>query len=87
MHPVKIKGETASFAKPPDWDESRDGPCGNLSVRVVREGIYNCHYSNWRPTQGELEQLKAGGVVELECVGVQPPVAVRVVPQYIKGGL
>lgn len=82
MRPAKVKGQTADFAKPRSWDDSRDGPCGTLPVRVEQEGIYNNHYSNWKPDAEELKLLNRGGVVELKCVGVQPPVSVSVVPEH-----
>ena len=80
MKPVKIRDENVDFTKPIDWDEDRDGKCSTLSVRreVVRNRPY--HFSNWRPDAAELARLNAGGVVELCCVGSQPPVSISVVP-------
>lgn len=77
-----IEGKNADFGKPRSWDEQRDGPCGVLPVRVEQEGIYNYHYSNWKPDAEELKLLNAGGVVELCCVGIQPPVSVAVVLEH-----
>lgn len=82
MTPVKIKGETSSLKKPRNWDESRDGPCGELSVRVEPFGIYLDYRSNWKPSVVELKRLNAGGVIELSCIGGQPPVMLMVVPEY-----
>ena len=82
MKPASIKDQTTNFNKPRDWNDERDGPCGVLEVRVVKEGRYSCHYSNWKPDAAELAALEAGGVVELCCVGVQPPVSVGVVPEH-----
>ena len=82
MRPVKIRDQNADFAKPLDWDDTRDGPCGTLSVRVEQDGIYNSHHSNWKPDAEELKLLNRGGVVELCCVGTQPPVSVIVVPEH-----
>ena len=48
-----------------------------------RFGLYNYHYSTWKPDAEELALLNAGGVVELCCVGIQPPVSVGVVPEFI----
>ena len=72
--------------KPRNWDDNRDGPCGTLPVRVESYGIYDYHYSAWKPDAEELALLNAGGVVELCCVGQQPPVSVGVVPAYVEEG-
>jgi len=82
MRPAPIKGKTHNFGKPAEWVEDRDGPCGVLPVRVEQEGIHNVHYSNWKPSAEELRRLCNGGVVELCCVGIQPPVSVDVVPEH-----
>lgn len=84
MRPAPILNETASFKRPPDWDESRDGPCGELSVRVEVFGSYaKSFYSNWKPSEEELKLLNNGGVVEIEVVGQgQPPLSVGVVPEF-----
>jgi hypothetical protein len=81
MQPVKVRDQTIDFVKPHNWDDERDGQCGVLPVRVEQDGRYNCHYSNWKPNIEELKLLAQGGVVELCCVGVQPPVSVAVVPE------
>lgn len=84
MRPVTVKDETGGWAKPVNWDESALGPCNTLSVR--REVIGECakayvsHFSNWKPSAEELAMLNDGGVVELQCVSLQPAVAVGVVP-------
>ena len=79
---ANIRGKTTDFGKPRTWDEKRDGACGVLPVRVEQVGVYNYHYSAWRPDAEELRLLNAGGVVELCCVGIQPPVSVAVVPEH-----
>ncbi len=83
MRPTAIKDQNADFAKPRNWDEERDGKCMSLPVRVEPVGLYNYHYSAWKPDAEELAELLAGGVVELCCVGQQPPVSVGVVPEYV----
>lgn len=40
----------------------------------------DCFVSRWEPTPDELETLNAGGSVELQVIGYQPPVALKVVP-------
>ena len=76
---TNVRDSNANFSKPRNWDDERDGPCGTLPVRVEPVGIYNYHYSAWKPGAEELALLNAGGVVELCCVGVQPPVSLHVV--------
>ena len=83
MKPTRTRGHTTNFTPPTNWDEERDGKCGVLSVRREVGGaghdlVY--HYSTWTPTPDELARLAAGDVVELCCVGIQPPVSVSVVP-------
>lgn len=85
MKPVKIKDANADYAKPADWDEKTMGPCGTLPIRREVEGTpgsgaYLSLKSNWKPTDAELAILNAGGVVELECCGVQPAVSITAVP-------
>ena len=82
MRPVAIKGQNADFGKPLDWDDTRDGSCGSLPIRREPVGIYNYHYSAWKPDIEELKLLARGGVVELCCVGIQPPVSVAVVSEH-----
>ncbi len=80
MRPVKVERENSVFTKPQGWDEERDGRCGELSIRKENHGpnrVY--HFSNWRPDSEDLAILNAGGVIELCCVGVQPPVSINVV--------
>lgn len=84
MRPVKIKDMNADFAKPRDWDEATMGPCGSLPIRrevigTPGNGAFISHKSNWKPSARELETLNAGGVVELECCGIQPAVSIGVV--------
>lgn len=66
------------FGPPKGWDQEVDGPCGHLWVRVDKYERSNYHISHWRPSKTELDALNAGAVVELSCVGVQPPVSVHV---------
>ena len=83
---TNIEGKTHNFSKPKNWDDERDGRCGTLPVRVEEVGLYNYHYSTWKPDAEELALLNAGGAVELCCVGQQPPVSVGVVPAYVEEG-
>lgn len=77
---IEPEGKNVDFGPPANWDQERDGTCGTLPLRRVKErGGYFYHYSAWKPTSDELAQLNAGGVIELCCVGVQPPVSIDVV--------
>lgn len=86
MRPVRVKGQNANFAKPTEWDDERDGPCGSLPVRLEKVGFYVEHNSAWKPDEEELKLLNEGGVVELCCVGIQPPVLLCVVPRELPRG-
>jgi hypothetical protein len=84
MQPVKIKDQNADFAKPKDWDD-RNGLCRSLPIRreIVEDAGGRPFFSlrsNWKPGADELAVLNAGGVVELECVNIQPAVSMSVVP-------
>ena len=82
MKPVSVQDCTSNFVKPRGWDDTRDGPCGSLPVRITRKGRHDYHYSNWKPSAEEVRSLCEGAVVELCCVGIQPPVSVNVVTEY-----
>lgn len=79
MKPVLTRGHTTNFNAPDDWDAQNDGPCGVLSVRTEPYGRFKSYNSTWKPDAEELAQLMRGGVIELCCIGVQPPVAMSVV--------
>jgi hypothetical protein len=79
---VKIKGATANFSKPGNWDEKTDGPCGQLWVRRDLYGRYNQFNFAWRPTPEELAQLIAGASVEVHIINhYMPPIGVSVVTE------
>jgi hypothetical protein len=80
MKPIKPYGANVDFVEPKEWDEGVDGKCDPLPIRREAVGIRNYLYSAWELEPGDLDTLQAGGVVELLCVGVQPPVALRVIP-------
>lgn len=85
MRYVKPAGDILPFAAPPGWDEAANGPCGTLPVIRSVEGVcgkspYLSFKSNWKPNAEELARLNAGQVVEVECIHVQPALAIGVVP-------
>lgn len=82
MRPVRVAGQNADFSKPLDWDDKLDGECGSLPVRIGTDHRTRTMTSNWLPSPEELAVLNAGGVVELCCVGNQPPVSVGAVERH-----
>lgn len=78
MEKVSVRDQNADFGKPPEWDDSKDGTCGVLPIRREKIGRRDYLFSNWLPSAEELAHLNRGGVVELCCVGIQPPVSVGV---------
>lgn len=82
MRPTVTRGARHNYQKPENWDDEKDGPCGDLQVRKElygSRGIVQC-VSTWKPSADELRALLAGGVVELAiCAIDQPPCAVYVV--------
>lgn len=77
---VKIKGATAKFAKPRDWNEKEAGPCGDLWIRFDRYGPYLQHNFAWKPDAEQLKLLNAGGAIEVHIINeYMPPVGVSVV--------
>lgn len=82
MRPTVTRGAQHNYQKPENWDEEKDGPCGDLQVRKElygERGIIQC-VSTWKPSAEELRALLAGGVIELLICSVdQPPCALCVV--------
>jgi hypothetical protein len=73
MKAVNIKGATRDLAKPRDWDEGRDGPCGSLPVRDGMAGPIPTMASAWLPSKAELEMLNVGHPVILTVHGMTHP--------------
>lgn len=81
MQPVTFTDANARLAAPASWDDALDGPCGELSVRVLHNGDGASYFeSAWRPSRAEIGMLLLGGVIVLRTVGVQPPVSLSVSP-------
>lgn len=72
----RILGATTAFQPPEGWDEGRYGKCPTLHARVDGAVISTA----WEPTPEELALLNAGGSVVLSVVGMQPTVALTVMP-------
>lgn len=81
MTPDRIKDWTHALGQPADWDEERQGPCGCLHARFVRDPDLGPEWGSvWRPTPEELVGLMNGGVVMLTVCGLEhPPVSISVV--------
>lgn len=74
MNPVKIAGETRSIGKPHNWEDATHGQCGALSVRDGVSVGLRTMASAWRPSEIELELLKAGHPLLLTIYGETHPV-------------
>jgi len=82
MKPVETRGATHNYQPPANWDEKKDGACGDLKVRAEHYGERKIIQlvSTWRPTAVELAHLNRGGVIEMALLtNVQPPCYLSVV--------
>jgi len=80
MIPRRIEGANVVFHAPSEWDAKTYGTCLELHAR--RRG--NTIETAWEPTPAELELLARGGSLVLSIVGVQPPVALYVLPPPVE---
>lgn len=82
MKPIKTKFATHDLAKPENWDEETQGPCGSLPVAFVPgQGFV----SFWQPTPEELKMLNAGGAVKLWVVNTShPPVSLEATDEHME---
>src|SRR5674476_379296 len=82
MRPTVTRNATHNFQAPENWNEETDGKCGDLQVRAETMGEREIVelFSTWKPTEHELRQLNAGGVIEIGiCSIAQPAMQVDVV--------
>ena len=72
MTPTRNELTTTILGAPPNWDESKMGPCKGLPVHVTDEPSF---YSYWQTTWGERLAILFGRPVRL-CVASagHPPV-------------
>lgn len=87
MQPTKTRDKTITFKKPENWDDKRDGSCGDLEVRVGEHGENRLITltSTWKPTAFELGMLAAGGMIEVMIISAsQPPMSVAVVAPTVE---
>lgn len=73
-----IEGSNLTLIAPKNWDEERDGRCGDLAVLVKEERPFSMT-SAWFPTPEEIELIGRGAPVHLEVFsGRHPPVMLTV---------
>jgi hypothetical protein len=75
MRPTATRGSTNNFQPPENWDQEKDGPCGDLQVRMQlhgERGLFEM-VSTWKPDASELAHLNRGGVVELAITSTGHP--------------
>lgn len=77
MRPGDIEGATTRLSRPESWDETRDGTCDDLAVRMTTAGTIE---SAWYPTPEEIDAMSKGSPVILTVWGhLHPPVSLNVV--------
>ena len=69
MNPIRLPGDRL-LGKPKNWNEERDGKCGQLPVLIDN----GCFISVWKPTDEERLRIATGANIALSIVGGQPPV-------------
>jgi hypothetical protein len=82
MKSTITRGAAHNFQAPENWNEETDGKCSDLQVRAETMGEREIVelFSTWKPTEYELRQLNAGGVIEIGiCSVTQPAMQVGVV--------
>ncbi len=86
MIPAKIPDHTHVLGEPAGWDETRDGPCDRLYVKVEQgpDGQLR-FFSAWEPTPEELIRLLRGAKVYASFPGGQPPMWLEVGPEPADG--
>jgi hypothetical protein len=86
MRGTKTRGETHTFTPPANWDEAKDGPCGNLSIRCESYGERDLVtlVSTWKPSAEDIAHFNRGGVLELSLITTNlPPAGMRVVDPVV----
>ena len=83
MRPTIPQDANHVFTKPVNWDDEKDGSCGDLVVRINTYGERNVLEitSAWKPDEAELVMLNNGGSIEIGLsASSQPPMRVYAVP-------
>lgn len=76
MRPINFPGANINFTAPRNWNDEKDGVCGDLPVCVNKE--HGQFTSVWEPSAEERERIAKGENIALTCVGVQTPVRLDV---------
>lgn len=78
MTPVMHSTNNRIIGAPADWDHSKVA-CPGLPVTDREMFGHRVMVSFWKPTEEEIEALKAGAMVALSVVGtVHPPVGMHI---------
>jgi hypothetical protein len=83
MRPTIPQDANHKFSKPENWDDAKDGTCGDLLVRFQTYGERNVVeiVSAWVPDAAELVMLNNGGSIEIGLsTTTQPPMRAYAVP-------
>jgi hypothetical protein len=73
MNIAVIEKHTRVLGAPPEWDQSK-GECLGLPVRYVETQQGEALVSAWKPTEEEIEQLRAGATIKLWIFSPAHPV-------------
>ena len=75
MKPARHKTNNKIVRKPDGWDD-KGGQLELPAIDVTQGKLcgVNVFVSWWKPTEDELMCLLRGGMVQLSCIGGQPPV-------------
>jgi hypothetical protein len=74
MNPAVIEGHVTVAGRPENWDESVQGKCHGLPLRLDLVGDLQFMRSAWEPSDDELARLIAGATIELGISAPQHPV-------------
>ncbi len=84
MLPIEIEGWNTEMQPPAGWDEKKDGVCHTIKASVQPDP-HNAgrHYvvTGWKPSEKDLESIKNGGAIYLQCWGGMPPVALYTIDE------
>lgn len=87
LEPIVPAGANFCFKPPEDWNEEKHGKCSDLNVIMQgRDTDMPRAVSFWKPSEEVLDILTGGGVIQLTCVGSQPPVMLTAVDWMAYGG-
>ncbi len=80
MNKTQHPSNTRVLGAPKGWDQAAL-ECGGLAVTETTINGAPCMVSYWKPTEAEIANILAGGLVALWIIGTNhPPVALGVEP-------